>query len=342
MTTYDYLSSLYKAMNGWVHNDLIEDERFLNLIIADTSRKHAGTEHKNRVSDEKYLDIRNDLYNDLNILDNKTSSILSFNAILFAAGLFAIETKDHSDFFIDLITYISMILSGAAVIWAHGVVALRWGMLTRGNLQEAEDPGSIRYNDLLKLVKVRRKRTVIYRRAWSFSLLSIFYLCVAVTLEMIPKQLDFSQGPCDHGPHPNYLFEFLEHLNILTGTTAVTAIILTLFTFEIINTLESKPKATEPEPITKEPSHAPGTNPTYSQGGKIRSPEKSEPLQTSTTSIKSASMKQTDAPEVTRTEGNPQTLWLAIALSLFTILYRRYHDSASHVESDKDIGHNFQ
>lgn len=141
-----------------------------------------------RKDEDWQLELFNHMYDNLDALDNKTTSLLQFNGIMAAVysfiassligperlGDFAnrLSAIDHwsgffaYDVFFFLIAIVFLIISIVAslqVVWVH------WSRTSE--LIDAD-------SHLQTLVVVRNTRTVRYRRAWLYSIASLFAMLV--------------------------------------------------------------------------------------------------------------------------------------------------------------------
>lgn len=119
-------------------------------------------------------------YDNLSILDNKTNSLLQLNGILLAAYVFVLTilheptaqaemTADARDLFILGTAY-----AGGAILLCLSILRVYWS--STDELDSAE-------KHVRRLIVERNRRTVAYRRAWTFSFGALLCLLgVAVLL----------------------------------------------------------------------------------------------------------------------------------------------------------------
>lgn len=124
------------------------------------------------------------LYSNLNVLDSKTGSLIQLNGILMAAYTIVIGPYDdrltlHTNardlFFVGVAYATWALFRCLSVIWVH------WS--STDNLRDPEQ-------HMEKLILVRNARTIVYRRAWTFSILSLVALA-SLLLESLVFSTDF-------------------------------------------------------------------------------------------------------------------------------------------------------
>lgn len=116
-------------------------------------------------SSEEHEELFQHLYGCLSILDDKASSLLSFNSIVIAVFAIVMTSPITSTGFflagagMAAVTISSVLLM--SVVWIH------WS--TTDDLKKLDEHA-------YRLLQVRRSRTIRYRLAWWFSMLGIFAL----------------------------------------------------------------------------------------------------------------------------------------------------------------------
>ena len=111
------------------------------------------------------------LYSNLNILDSKASSLLSFNSITVAiSSIYVVSQTDNisrSPFIVAVLLLFISCSFCMKIIWLH------WS--TSEDLMDMEEHAVV-------LLTVRYQRTVTYRAAWWLSILAITVLAVSIPL----------------------------------------------------------------------------------------------------------------------------------------------------------------
>lgn len=132
---------------------------------------------KNLLSDKSQEVIFSHLYENLSILDSKSSSLLTFNAIIVA--VFAIFASSHTGLFIRLFSTAGISLSLLSSSILMNVVWVHWS--TSDHLLDAR-------THEITLLSVRRDRTIEYRKAWNLSKASLLavFLIIFVNLFSSP------------------------------------------------------------------------------------------------------------------------------------------------------------
>lgn len=117
------------------------------------------------------------LYENLNILDSKTNSLIQLNGTLVASYVFTLSftamrmPKAETPAFVMGLCYaVAAILLCMRVIWVH------WS--SRADLR---DPAA----HMLALIRIRSQRTIEFRRAWTFTLISMLTLVVIILNEFV-------------------------------------------------------------------------------------------------------------------------------------------------------------
>ncbi|HEX3651881.1 MAG TPA: hypothetical protein VHU18_03560 [Rhizomicrobium sp.] len=115
------------------------------------------------------------LYGNLDVLDNKTNSLIQLTAILVAAYAFVValpalrgDPLARSFFVLGVVYAAVAVLLCLRVIWVH------WS--SRDDLENAE-------KHMKSLLNVRTRRTLRFRRAWTFTAISLLSLAI-ILLDM--------------------------------------------------------------------------------------------------------------------------------------------------------------
>ena len=124
------------------------------------------------------------LYDNLNVLDAKTGVVISLNSILIAAYVF-ILTPSNSVPAADLPAFmLAVSYSTVAVFRSLLVIWLHWS--SRANLQ---NPTA----HMRALIRLRTKRTIQFRRAWTYTAVSLVALVILIANEfMLQNRLDLT------------------------------------------------------------------------------------------------------------------------------------------------------
>jgi len=116
------------------------------------------------------VEVRNLVYSDLSIIDNKTSSLMQLNAILIAVYSIVygniIEGKFKAAPFEIGLLVSSIFLCLAAILLLMTCVYIRW--------EKYEAASDTIKDDLLWWINLRNSRTWRYRLAWCANVVSIF------------------------------------------------------------------------------------------------------------------------------------------------------------------------
>lgn len=124
---------------------------------------------KNLLEDKSQEVIFSHLYSNLSILDSKSSSLLTFNAIIVA--VFAIFATTQTGLFVRLFSTAGISLSLLSSAILMNVVWVHWS--TRDHLLDAR-------THEITLLAVRRDRTIEYRKAWNWSKASLFAIFLTI------------------------------------------------------------------------------------------------------------------------------------------------------------------
>lgn len=125
----------------------------------------------NLLGDSQQSPIFEHLYENLSILDAKSASLLQFNSILLAVfAIFLTAQVSTITFYAAMMGIFASLVSSYLlldVVWVHWSTA---------------DHMHVRDNHELKLLDVRKSRTILYRIAWNFSKFGILAIAVVVIL----------------------------------------------------------------------------------------------------------------------------------------------------------------
>jgi hypothetical protein len=116
-----------------------------------------------KYSNDDYI-IKKELYNFLDILEDKTSSLLIFNSITIVVIMNLISSKT---IFIPVIAYIAMIFMMLSSIISFTISRMSWGFLQKAGAIMDEE-----HNSLCHIVD---KRTIRYMWAWRLSITSVVF-----------------------------------------------------------------------------------------------------------------------------------------------------------------------
>jgi hypothetical protein len=146
-------------------------QRVLAFVRPDSSNALiAAREEFDTFGKALLVDVRNLVYSDLSIIDNKTNSLMQLNAILVAVYSIAygniIEGKFRAAPFEIGLLVASIFLCLASILLLMTCVYIRW------ETYEAE--ATTIEEDLLWWINLRNSRTWRYRLAWCANVASIF------------------------------------------------------------------------------------------------------------------------------------------------------------------------
>ncbi len=145
----------------------------LNKTASD--RKEHLSELKKILDNDYHYNIFNFLYDNLNIIDSKASSLLTYNSLIIAGITIILSMKDE----IDLITflYISTIfIFIISSIFCLKVVYLHWSSTT-----DLKNPDK----HLDELLCVREIRSKNYRFSWYLSFWSTIFIGILIIYNVI-------------------------------------------------------------------------------------------------------------------------------------------------------------
>jgi hypothetical protein len=114
------------------------------------------------------------IYGNLSILDTKTASLLSFNAIGLA--VLTIFVTNATNPWIAWVYYAGMVLLMASCVLCSVVVRVHWS--TTDDLTHPEE-------HIISLLSVRRTRTMQYRLAWILAIFTIVLLLANTAAQLI-------------------------------------------------------------------------------------------------------------------------------------------------------------
>lgn len=125
-------------------------------------------------SAKEHQELFSHLYSCLSILDSKSASLLQFNSIIIA--VFAIFMSAELSWYGWLIVNTGMAAILASALLLLSVVWVHWS--TTADLINLEQHAVV-------LLSVRRARTIRYRIAWLFSVVSLLALALFLLLRFI-------------------------------------------------------------------------------------------------------------------------------------------------------------
>lgn len=133
-------------------------------------------------SSETHKDVFEHLYECLSVLDDKSSALLGFNSIIMAVfALFITDdnslTRDNSVKIILLFGIFFVMISSLLLLF---VVWIHWSKTS--DFQNLDKHG-------LHLLNVRNERTIKYRIAWCFSVISIAALSLYLLIHQFAPML---------------------------------------------------------------------------------------------------------------------------------------------------------
>lgn len=125
---------------------------------------------------DHHKDLFDHLYSCLSILDAKASALLSFDSIVLAVySIFLVQGETRYPFILAVLGMATILCSAMLLLW---VVWVHWS--TTHQLQDYEEHART-------LLYVRRVRTIRYRLAWDFSVVSLLILCLLVLEKLIER-----------------------------------------------------------------------------------------------------------------------------------------------------------
>ena len=117
------------------------------------------------------------LYENLNILDAKTGIVISLNGILIASYVFILAPVSNRVSRADAPAFLlAAAYSTVAIMLCLRVIWVHWS--SRANLTDA-------VSHMQALVRLRTRRTVDFRRAWTFTAVSTVALVILVANEFL-------------------------------------------------------------------------------------------------------------------------------------------------------------
>ncbi|HEY8004162.1 MAG TPA: hypothetical protein VIE16_08040 [Phenylobacterium sp.] len=159
----------------WIKASLPVDEPGVQNYVAAWTRLLEQTGHATPGEVQKAL--FDHLYENLNVLDTKTGIVISLNGILIASYVFIlapgtnhISQADAAAFLLAVLYSVVAIMLCLRVIWVH------WS--SRANLR---DPAS----HMHVLIWLRTRRTIDFRRAWTFTAVSLVALVILVSNQFL-------------------------------------------------------------------------------------------------------------------------------------------------------------
>lgn len=127
----------------------------------------------NLLGDGAQEPVFNHLYENLSILDAKSASLLQFNSVLVAVFTIFLTNDDvlkTASFYVGVAGILATLISCyllLEVVWVH------WSTNNHMTTPEAH---------ALKLLEVRKERTILYRKAWNYSKGSLLSLLAMVVM----------------------------------------------------------------------------------------------------------------------------------------------------------------
>jgi hypothetical protein len=130
----------------------------------------------NLLGDQRREPLFNHLYENLSILDAKSASLLQFNSILVAVfAIFLTADIAAAPFYVGVVGILATLTSSyllLEVVWVH------WS---------TSDQMAAPATHELKLLEVRKSRTILYRIAWNFSKGAVLALVAVVVLIVLAR-----------------------------------------------------------------------------------------------------------------------------------------------------------
>ncbi|MEI9993583.1 MAG: hypothetical protein WDM91_03225 [Rhizomicrobium sp.] len=123
------------------------------------------------------------MYGNLDVLDNKTNSLIQMTGILVAAYAVILD-KLHLDIVAAQYITLGVCYAAYAILLCLKVIWVHWS--SRDDLEDAHE-------HMASLIRVRTARTVEFRRAWTFSAISLVSL-VVLLLYAVAQRPDVSKA----------------------------------------------------------------------------------------------------------------------------------------------------
>ena len=133
------------------------------------------SELKNILHHEDHYRIFNFLYDNLNIIDSKASSLLTYNSLIIAGIAIILSMKDKAD----LITF--LYISAIFIFIISSIFCLKVAYLHWSSTTDLKDPTK----HLDELLEVREKRSINYRFSWYLSFWSTIYIGLLIIFNVI-------------------------------------------------------------------------------------------------------------------------------------------------------------
>lgn len=152
---------------------IFDIKRDINNKPAD--RKKHLEELSKITNDESKFSTFSFLYENLNIIDVKSSSLLTYNSLIITGLAIVITMRDKTDAltFLYILAILFFIISSAMLL---NVVYLHWS-----STEDLLDPDQ----HLDELLQLREKRTITYRKAWHFSFWNTIYIALLILYNVI-------------------------------------------------------------------------------------------------------------------------------------------------------------
>lgn len=118
------------------------------------------------------------LYENLNILDSKASTLLSFNSINIAiASIFLVSQKS---FYLNIPFYTCITFLIISCTFCLKIIWIHWS--STKDLKDTDE-------HITLLFKVRFDRTIFYRRSWWLSVISVIILLFSILITVTLKSI---------------------------------------------------------------------------------------------------------------------------------------------------------
>jgi hypothetical protein len=167
----------------WIKASLPIDEPGIQSYISAWSRLLKQTGRSTPVDVQRSLFEH--LYDNLNVLDTKTGILISLNGILIASYVFILSPKDTQVWNVDAPAFLlAVAYSTFAIVLCMTVIWVHWS--SRTNFEHADE-------HMHALIKLRTRRTIEFRRAWTFTAISLVALLVLMANRfLLREQLDLT------------------------------------------------------------------------------------------------------------------------------------------------------
>lgn len=146
-----------------------------DLNTSKKQRKEHSTGLQKIISEDKHYEMFKFLYDNLNIIDSKASTLLSFNALVLVGVSIWLSGVYVLTLFL-LVNALPVVLLILSSLCCLHITYLHWSSTSDFNDMDAH---------IDELIKVRDKRSVYYRIAWLFSFLSLIILIVIIIIGLL-------------------------------------------------------------------------------------------------------------------------------------------------------------